>query len=175
VIVVCNCSQLQKVTDIVTQPTAREIYKREFDNQPALLQNWENQFESAQQDSTEVLLPYAEVGKFYPASNQIYTFNLYLQEGTIFSAEVKKDSSAQRVFVDLLRQKDSISESVESSNIEENKLSYTPKSNGYYQLIIQPEIKANTPFFISLSEKPVYGFPVAGKGNAAIQSFLGKS
>lgn len=171
--VVLNCSELKKVTDIVTQPTAREIYQREFENQPALLQNWENQFESAQQDSTEVFLPYAETGKFYPASNQIYTFNLFLQEGTIFSAEVKKDSSAQRVFLDLLKRKDSVYDLVESNNIEEAKLTFTPKSNGYYQLIIQPEIKANTPFFISLSEKPVYGFPVAGKGNAAIQSFWG--
>jgi murein DD-endopeptidase MepM/ murein hydrolase activator NlpD len=173
VVLVWNCSQLQKVTDIVTQPSAREIYQREFENQKAVFQNWENQFKNAQLDSTEVLLPYAEKGKFYPNSNQVYTFNLFLQEGTIFSAEVKKDSTKQRVFIDLFKLQDSVNELVESNKIKETKLTYTPKSNGYYQLIIQPEINADTPFFISLVEHPVYAFPVAGKGNAAIQSFWG--
>ncbi|RYG52058.1 MAG: M23 family metallopeptidase, partial [Chitinophagaceae bacterium] len=47
--------------------------------------------------------------------------------------------------------------------------------SGLYKLIIQPGPGSSaTPFFLSLQKKPLFQFPVAGKGNAAIQSFWGQ-
>ncbi len=167
------CSKLNQVTDAITQPSAREIYEREFQERPAVFSRWQAEFEAAKKDSLRVNLPYAEAGKFSFQQNEVLSYEVQLQKGTIFKVEVKKDSVHHRVFIDLFQQKDSTFHHVESNQLEENHLRFQPKESGTYRIMVQPEVAAHTPFFISFYEEPTYHFPVAGKGNEAIQSFWG--
>ena len=175
VVCVLACSKLNKFTDTLTQASAREIYKREFRERPAVFSHWQAEFESAKTDSLQVNLPYAEVGSFSFLQHKVFSYEIALQKGTIFTAEVAKDSAHHRVFIDLFQQKDSTFQQVESNQPEENQLRFQPQQSGTYRIVIQPEVAAHTPFFILLYEEPTYHFPVAGKGNEAIQSFWGNA
>ncbi|WP_121665908.1 M23 family metallopeptidase [Mesonia aquimarina] len=174
-IIVISCSKLNSVTDAITKPNARKIYSREFNDRQPVFDRWEEDFEKAKHDSLQVNLPYAEKGTFFPHLAQVYSYSINLQEGTVFTAEIEKDSSNQRIFIDLFEKRDSTFIPVKNNEISQNKLSFTPNKDGNYKIIIQPEIGAHSNFFISLFTKPTYYFPVAGKGNSAIQSFWGNT
>ncbi len=173
VLLLAGCSGVTKVTDIITKPTAREVYKREFkDNEPAYSQ-WQSAYNTAVNDSLEITLPYGEKGKFIPYSNTAYSYTFTLQEGEVLNASVIKDSVNQRVFLDVFEYKYSGFEHVEDAGTDDINLRFEPKTTGVYKIIIQPELVAGSRFFIKLTKEPVYGFPVSGKGNADIGSFWG--
>lgn len=173
IICVFGCSEIRTVADVISNPSAREIYRREFKNKEEIFSQWQFYYENAFNDSLEVKLPYGEKGQFVANENTSYNYIMTLEKGKIFTAEVTKDSINHRVFMDILEWKSGKFEVVQSSKIDESGLEFTPKESGIYKIIIQPEIASNTKFFIALNEKPLYGFPVAGKGNDAIQSFWG--
>jgi murein DD-endopeptidase MepM/ murein hydrolase activator NlpD len=172
-----GCSGISKsitnVTDAITNPTAREVYAREFRDNKDQFTAWENAYTKAIADSLQVNLPYGEKGDFVPDSNNTYAYTFQLEEGEVLVAKVTKDSLAQRIFMDVLKQRDSIWQHVESSKAGEDTVEFKVSETGVYKIIIQPEIMANTNFFISLNKRPLYAFPVAGKSNAAIGSFWG--
>ncbi|MDR6299590.1 M23 family metallopeptidase [Mesonia maritima] len=174
-IIVISCSKLNSVTDAITNPNARKIYSREFKDRQPVFDRWKENFENAKQDSLQINLPYAEKGTFFPHLAQVYSYTFNLQKGTIFTAEIEKDSSNQRIFIDLFGERDSTFFQIKSNEISQDKLSFTPNKDGNYKIIIQPEIAAHSNFFISFFTKPTYYFPVAGKGNSAIQSFWGNA
>jgi murein DD-endopeptidase MepM/ murein hydrolase activator NlpD len=163
---------ITKVADAISNPSAREVYAREFRDNEAAYTQWQNAYNSAVQDSITVTLPYGEKGKFIPESNAAYSYIFTLQEGEMLVAEVVKDS-VNRVFVDVLEQDASGFRHLESTKLNESHIGFTPQSSGRYKIVIQPEIAAGSDFFISLDKKPMYAFPVSGKGNAAIGSFWG--
>lgn len=170
----CNsCSGITKVTDVITNPTAREVYAREYrDNKPAF-EAWASAYDAALADSLAIALPYGERGAFTPWQNVAHSYVLELQEGRVLQAAVQKDSLRQRVFMDLLEWDGNAYRKIESTRIDESYIEFEVKDAGTYKLVVQPEIEANSNFFISITERPLYGFPVAGKTSAAIQSFWG--
>lgn len=163
---------ITKVTDVITNPTAREVYAREFKDSKIAYDQWEAAYAAAVNDSLTVGLPYGEKGTFSPGSNAVYSYIIHLQEGEVLAAEVTKDS-ASRVFIDVFEQTGTGFRHVERSGIAEASVSFTPGTTGTYKIILQPEAAAQSPFFISLNKTPLYAFPVAGKGNAAVGSFWG--
>lgn len=165
-----GCSGIQKVTDSITNPTAREIYKREFKDNEQAYSNWHDAYQAALNDSISVNLPYVEKGKFNADIDEVYTYDITLEEGEVLIAEIIKDSSAQRVFMEVLNTNRTKSE---KAAINHTRLEYIPESSGTYKVIIQPEIAADTPFTISIYKRPQYDFPVAGKGNSDVGSFWG--
>tara|TARA_Y100000815_G_scaffold40548_2_gene33363 strand:- start:2909 stop:4042 length:1134 start_codon:yes stop_codon:yes gene_type:complete len=165
-----GCSGIQKVTDSITNPTAREIYKREFKENEQAYSNWQDTYQAALNDSISVNLPYVEKGKFNADIDEVYTYDITLEEGEVLIAEVLKDSSAQRIFMEVLNTNRTKSE---KAAINDTGLEYIPESSGTYKVIIQPEIAANTRFTISIYKRPQYDFPVAGKGNSDVGSFWG--
>ena len=162
-----------KVADAITNPTAREVYAREFKDNKEQLAIWETAYTNALTDSLRVTLPYGEKGVFVPYSNRTYAYTFQLQEGEVLVANVARDSVVQRIFMDVFEQKDNAWQHAESSKAGEDVLEFKIAETGIYKIIIQPEIMANDDFFISLNIRPLYAFPVAGKGNAAIGSFWG--
>lgn len=170
----CNgCSGLTKVTDAITNPSAREVYGREFKDNQQLLAGWEAAFTTAKADSLLVPLPYGEKGTFVKGSNRAYSYIVALQEGEVLQAGVLPDSLNHRVFIDVGYVNDSVYTHEQSSKAGERDVEFIVKQTGNYKVIIQPELNAETNFFISLTKRPLYGFPVAGKGNADIMSFWG--
>jgi murein DD-endopeptidase MepM/ murein hydrolase activator NlpD len=170
-LVAAACSNLTKVKDAITKPTAREIYKREFREREDLYNPWQAAYDLALSDNIEINFPYGEKGKFNPRTNLVYSYTLSLDAGEALSASVMKDSLSQRVFMDLYEWNGSSYQLAERAETGQETIDHPAKGPGKYKLIIQPEIMANSKFFISINKKPVYGFPVAGKGNSAIQSF----
>ena len=170
---VVSCSKIRKITDDITQPTAREAYKRDFKGADSLYAAWEQAFQTATLDSLQVAAPYGESGKFRPTNITAYSYLVTLEEGESLSAKVERDSLQQKVFIDIFEVNDSGQTKIISNERDTDFVEYPVAKSGYYKVVVQPEIMANTNFTILLNTAPLYGFPVAGKGNAAIQSFWG--
>lgn len=171
-----SCSEFGRVKDVFVEPTAREKYEREHNQDPTALANWKEAFSMALLDSLTVTLPYAEAGTFSPASLEVYSYNFSLNPGERLRVEVETDSLNTMVFLDLYQQK---SDSVVTYNhlltakFEAKNLQQEIDEPGIYKLLIQPEIIAQTSFRIKLFKEPVYAFPVTGSGNSAVQSYWG--
>ena len=167
---------MTKVKDVFTKPTAREKYERDLEQDPVALTQWKEAFENALFDSVAIALPYAEAGKFSPASPEVYSYNFSLNPGERLRVEVDTDSLNTLVFLDLYRQEiDSVTryEHLLAADFEAKDLQQEIDEPGIYKLLMQPEIPATSPFKINIYKEAVYAFPVAGKGNSAVQSFWG--
>jgi len=166
-------SGFNSVANVITNPTAREQYAREFKDDKPQFAPWETAYNNAVNDSLEVTLPYGEKGAFTPYRNVAYSYTVQLEEGEVLVANVAKDSVSQRVFIDVFEDKGNSWQHAKSATIADASLEFEIAETGRYKIIIQPELLAASDFFISLSKRPLYAFPVAGKGNAAIGSFWG--
>jgi murein DD-endopeptidase MepM/ murein hydrolase activator NlpD len=172
-IVLLGCANITKVADSITNPDARKIYEREFKMQPQVFESWNSAYNQAKLDSLSVSLPYGEKGKFISMNNVAYSYTFNLTEGEVLTASVERDSSNQRVFFNVF-QWNSVSKIFEEkTKTDTSNIEFIPENTGIYKLIMQPEIGANSNFFMALDKQPLYQFPVSGKGNAAIQSFWG--
>lgn len=175
-IIFSSCSQLNKATDLVTNPSAKERYQRDFNISNDLFNIWENQVELALNDSIQIHLPYAQAGKFTPKGFQIFSYNVLMNIGEKLEISVETDSISQLVFIDLYRQENDSLKSykkVESSAFNKSSLSREIEKPGLYKAVIQPEINANSFFSIKIKKTSIYEFPVAGGTNRSIQSFWG--
>jgi murein DD-endopeptidase MepM/ murein hydrolase activator NlpD len=166
-------SGFNHVANVVTNANARQQYAREFTQDKEQLNLWETAYTNAITDSLDVTLPYGEKGTFAPYRNVAYSYITELQEGEVLVANVAKDSINQRVFMDVFEDRNGIWQHAKSSTIAESSLEYEIAQTGRYKIVIQPEVLAASDFFISLNKRPLYTFPVAGKGNAAVGSFWG--
>ncbi len=178
IILVAGCSQLNKATDLITNPTAKERYKRDFKISDELFRLWEDQQELALSDSVKIETPFLQSGTFKPRSFPVYSYNLDLKVGEKLDIIVETDSISQLVFIELFQlQNDSLRryKNIKRSDFNRKTLDYEVEITGTYKVVIQPEIEASTPFNIKMQTTPVYLFPVAGAKNTNIQSFWGAS
>ena len=167
---------MTKVKDVFTNPTAREKYVRDLKQDPIALAQWKEAFDNALFDSIAIALPYAEAGKFSPAYREVYSYNFSLNPGERLQVEVDADSLNTLVFLDLFRQEvDSATtyKHLTAAEFNSKHLRQEIDEPGIYKLLIQPEISANSPFRINIYKEAVYMFPVAGRGNSAVQSLWG--
>ncbi len=167
-----GCNQVRKVTDIITQPTARELYERNFQRDSLLFTSWKNDFELSLLDSLEVPLPYVETGYFYTKSTVARSYNLELQRGEILKIKILTDTLDKKFFINLFEEDES-SNAILANDKGERSLSYEVEKNGIYKLVVQPEIYGTTSFQLELYTEPSFAFPVLGKSNKAILSFWG--
>ncbi|MGI0105399.1 peptidoglycan DD-metalloendopeptidase family protein [Salinimicrobium sp. WS361] len=167
---------MNKARDFFTTPTAREQYERDFDSDPAAFVQWKKTFENTLFDSITVTPPYFEAGKFTAPQNHIYTYKISLNPGERLRTQVQTDSLNTLVFIDLYRQKtDSVVsyEHVKSVNFGDTEIQYETEHPGIYKILLQPEINSTSAFSMKIFTEPVYSFPVADKGNTAVQSMWG--
>lgn len=175
-LLVTSCTQINKVRDIVTNPSAKELYEREWKESPEVYAMWEQQAANALFDSVAVNLPYAEKGVYTPHTFPVYSYNITLNPGERLQVEVDTDSVSTLVFMDLFRQQtDSLGtfQRIKSSKYEARSLQEEISQPGIYKILVQPEIEANTPFQLQIFREPVYTFPVAAGRNSSIQSLWG--
>ncbi len=175
-ILVSGCSQLNKATDLITNPTAKERYKRDLKVSDELFRIWEDQHLLALSDSVKIETPFLQAGYFKPRSFPVYSYNIDLKTGEKIDILVETDSISQLVFIELYQlQADSLRtyKNISRSDFDRKTLGYEVETTGTYKVVIQPEIEASTPFSIRMSTQPVYRFPVAGARNTNIQSFWG--
>lgn len=170
------CKKITKATDFITKPSAREVYERELVKDSSLYNRWENEFIIAKNESVTTKLPYVESGRFWKNDLTASGYTVYLEQGERFYTEIRANSVENRVFLTLFRStKDSLSPlKLEVENLPgENEIQFSVKKTGDYKIVVQPEVNSNSAFDLLFYRTPLYNFPVAEKGNAAIQSFWG--
>ncbi len=169
-----GCEQVQKAADVVIQPTAREVYERNFKKDDSLLLLWKNAFEFSKKDILQITLPYSESGIFSAENFNVYSYNLQLKEGERLVVEVEKQPNSASVFIDLFQQRsDSLKtfQLVKSSEPEKSSLAFEIDKSEIYKIVIQPEMNRNIPFILRIYTEPMYYFPVSGANNKNVQSF----
>ena len=167
---------MTKVKDVFTNPTAREKYERDLEQDPVAVAQWKEAFENALFDSIAIALPYSEAGKFSPTAPDVYSYNFSLNPGERLKVAVDTDSLNTLIFLDLYRQKkDSVIsyEHLLAADFDSKQLQQEIDEPGIYKLIFQPEIPADVRFRLNIYKEAVYQFPVAGRGNSAVQSYWG--
>ena len=177
-LVVLGCNQIQKVTDVVTNPTAREYYERNFDKGDSSLAHWKKAFTKAQRDSIIVTLPYSESGIFSSGGLQVLSYDVQLQEGENVFVTVDKQPDSVQVFIELFKKQDDSLAPVsllKSSEPNSKELSYKVERYGVYKITVQPELNRSVPFQLKIYTKPTYAFPVSGAGNKNVQSLWAAS
>ncbi|TKD62563.1 M23 family metallopeptidase [Flavobacterium sp. ASW18X] len=169
----CSCKQMTSLSDAITQPSAREVYERNYSLENKAYAAWQNAFANALNDSVIINLPYKQVGKFSSVEPTVLSFSLALKEGERLVVSLQTDSITSS-FLSLYK----YDESKKMDLLLENKpnassLSYIIKESGMYKLVLQPQLFANTEYTLLIRRRPTYYFPVSGKDNSAVQSFWG--
>src|SRR5699024_2514696 len=88
IFLVTSCSQINTVTDFITNPSAKELYEREFKDAPETFALWKSVGEQALHDGISVHLPYTEVGVYRPKEFSTYSYQVALQPGQQFNVEL---------------------------------------------------------------------------------------
>lgn len=173
-VVFFGCDEVQKAADVVIQPTAREVYERNFKKNDSVLLQWKNAFKIAQNYNLQITLPYSESGIFSEENFNVYSYNLQLKEGERLVVEIEKQPDSASVFIDLFQQKsDSLKtfKLVKSSEDKKSSLAFEINKSEIYKIVIQPEMKRQFPFIIKIYSQPMYFFPVSGGNNKSVKSF----
>lgn len=148
----------------------RVAYEKKLTRKFPMLAGWQAAHESALLKPREVKLPHGGRGNFNLTAFPVYSYKFDLQAGEVLEAEVLADSLGQNIFIDLYAANDK-TDPIESNGRNTNSLQFTVRESKSYVLTIQPEAGADNKCIVLINKRPVYGFPVAGKGNSAIQSF----
>jgi murein DD-endopeptidase MepM/ murein hydrolase activator NlpD len=165
---IISCDALSGVANSIIQPDARTRYERNAKDHPRLAL-WQEAHADALNDDLEVNLPYAETGAWQPLENPVYSYNFGVTEGESLNLRLQ-DSAASPFFVGLYIWDDGWTP-VGKDQAGSPVMAFEPEQSGVYKIVIQPGLDAAGAFAFALEKTPRYGFPVAGKGNAAIQSF----
>ncbi|MDC7995181.1 M23 family metallopeptidase [Altibacter sp. HG106] len=166
-----SCKQIQQATDVITQPTPREVYERRFDETNIAYQEWVAMYQSSQQDSLEAPLPFSLSGQLQAPNIKAFAYDVLIQQGErLFVTVVSKPDSLQ-FFLDAFRkdQKDPVVYSEENNNT----FTYLAERTDTLKVVIQPELYASGNFQLQMYTQPSYAFPVAGADNRNVQSFWG--
>ena len=173
-----GCSKIQRLTDKVTNPSAREIYARNFEDENLDYLNWLNELEIARTNILEIELPAVITGQFDPNVNSAVAYTMELERGEELFVEVKASTDSSLVFLDIYPiRNDSIvaTEPVKSADWSSKRLNYPIESSGRYKVLIQAGLSNEGAYSYKIYSQPTLTFPVAGKDNKAIQSFWGAS
>lgn len=177
-LLVMSCEQIQKATDVVTNPTAREVYERNFKKGDSLYMQWDEAFQKAQQDSIWATLPYVESGVYTLNYTAVYSYDVQLREGEKLIVSVEKQPDSALVFIELFKKPEDSTKTLQLLKASEPNTSYlthTIEAYGVYKIIVQPEIKRTFPFQLKMYTQPTYAFPVSGAGNKNVQSLWAAS
>ena len=174
-VMVFSCKQIRKVADVIVQPTARELYAREFENLDSLrYSSWKLAFKNAKGDSLQIHLPYSEHGEYYKERITVYSYTVFLNEGEIFNVAIENKVLGIRNFINLIKvNPDSSFTGIFQNELGENEVKIPIAETGIYKITIQPELDSQGAFTFQMYTSPSFGFPVLGKDNNAIQSYWG--
>jgi len=175
---VMSCSQVQKVSDAISKPSAREVFERELKDNDTLFSIWNRAFYSAKSNKLELELPATiyvnRITDNVPVLG--YTISLEMGEQLIVASDVAVDSL--KLLIDVFEFKnDSVraNKPIISNAPDENRLAFNADKDATYKLLIQPALGNSSTFSIKIYTQPTMGFPVVTATNKSIQSFWGAS
>ena len=170
VIVGCDGFKLPKN---IFETSARAKYERAYDGPDSLITMWKNQYEVAAASKLIIADGFSAIAEFQPGDVHTLTYQLELNRGDLLViAAERPDSLQHRIFVDVYPADLPVNSS-SSTLLEAGTYTHYTEKNGFYRVVIQPEIAFSDTFNLKIYTQPSMLFPVAGKGNSAVQSFLG--
>lgn len=171
--VLIGCEGLKKTADKIFESSERAKYERRFSGPDSLITQWKNNYNLSFSDSLKIEDRFSMTVPYQENDLHAISYLTELKKGDQLNIVSEfKDSVNSKIFVDFNRAELS-SESFTSQLLSNNKFQETAQENGLYRIIIQPEIGFSSTFKLKFYTQPSYYFPVAGKGNSAVQSFWG--
>lgn len=162
-----------KLPKNIFEPSARAKYERGYDGPDSLMTMWKDQYEVAAASKLLITDSFSAIAEFQPGDVHTLTYQLELKRGDLLViAAERPDSLQHRIFVDVYPADLPVNSS-SSTLLEAGTYTHFIEKNGFYRVIIQPEIAFNGTFNLKIYSQPSMLFPVAGKGNSAVQSFWG--
>lgn len=171
-----SCKQVQKVTDVITNPSASEILERGFENNDSVFQQYKLRYNNAKKNRLKLVLPTVIASKADSKDLKILAYTINLRRGEHFKIESNIDADTMQLAIDVYAiENDSViaEKPMVSNQPKTNELAMKVERTSNYKVVIWHEQKPNTDFALMLFTEPSLAFPVSGKGNKAIQSFWG--
>ena len=157
--------------DFILKPSQRTVYERSFTEKPVELKRWNNLYSLAITDQTLVSNSIAE--NVITSNTKPFTagYIIDLKFGEVLIAQVDANNSW------ILEARDLNNKLLADSRLENNKqiLRFIPEKDIKASIILQAKLDTQSTTNFKIYTAPRYDFPVAGKGNTAIQSFWGAS
>lgn len=166
-----SCDGL-KMKQILFETSDRAKYERQFTGSDSLMTIWKNQYSAALNNQLKIEDGYSVQAKANPKELNALGYLMQLKKGDLLVIETQTCKPEAKIFVDVFEQL-SNGENSKSKIIENGKFTKSIENNGWYKIIVQPEIELNENFYLKIYSQPSFIFPVAGKGNKDAQSFWG--
>ncbi len=138
-----------------------------------ILAQWDSISHLAFQDSLIIETPYRQTGYFLSNRAEVLSFLIPLKKGEQIDIQIDTDSADIQVFMDFFRLKRGKWYPILKTKKAQTQLSYEVSETETYLLRVQPELAKSAAYELKIIKKPVYAFPVVGKGNLDIWSFWG--
>ncbi|MBW8522461.1 M23 family metallopeptidase [Chryseobacterium chendengshani] len=173
VLFLISCDGL-KIPKNVFETSERAKYERSFLGADSLMTQWKRDFSAAAANQLKIKDGTSLIINADSLDTPAFGYSIELQKGDLLVIETETINADKKIFIDLLNQ-NSGSEIMKSGVIKNNLFSKQITENGWYKLVMQPEIAYSGTFKIKIYTQPSLTFPVAGKGNKNVQSFWGAS
>jgi len=167
--VLISCAGSHDFKNTFLNPPPRNSYERKLKREFPEAASWQVAHHNALANPRDIKLPHGGKGEFKATAFPVYSYRFDLKPGEILDVEVQTDSIGQQLFIDLYA--DANSDPIASNTKETNILEFSTDKTATYLLTVQPEVGLQSRCIVLINKKPIYGFPIAGKGNSAIQSF----
>lgn len=166
-----SCEGIQKITDKIIQPSAREIYAREFSKTDSSFIRWQNDFENARNGKIMISEPFT--ASAISNSGRALGYEMDLQHGEKLEVEVWTPEPNIRFFINFYSDSSQLNTQGKHSEIHERTFSAVVEKDGWHKIVIQPESGFEGNYSLRIYTLPSLSFPVAGKSSRDIQSFWG--
>lgn len=160
--------------DFILKPSQREIYERRFKNQPAQKITWDQLYNQALRDQVQISEAFSE--HLITDSTQPFSagYILDIAQGEKLHVSIPQESYLQEWIIEV--------RDLENNLLKDSKqtegyfhLNYIPGTTTKVKVVVQAILELDLKSQLKIYKQPIWGFPVAGKGNNAIQSFWGAS
>ncbi len=162
-----------KLPKNIFETSARAKYERAYDGPDSLMTMWKDQYEVAAASKLIIADGFSAIAEFHADDVHALSYELELKRGDLLVVEAKRpDSLHHRIFVDVYPADLPVNSS-SSTLLEAGIYTHFIQKKGLYRVVIQPEIAFSGTFNLKIYTQPSMLFPVAGKGNSAVQSYWG--
>ncbi|NRB48807.1 MAG: peptidoglycan DD-metalloendopeptidase family protein [Saprospiraceae bacterium] len=145
-----------------------------------IVERWNAAAARAFQDSTEISMPFQEMGYLNEYHPTAYAYRMTLRAGERLDMSLESTSPDRLFFLELYQMEEGSNWPNQAKPLlfvephQVDSASFEATEDGTYLLRLQGEILLSTRFTLHLSTQPTYSFfPVSGKGNYDIWSFFG--
>ncbi|MBX2845573.1 MAG: M23 family metallopeptidase [Saprospiraceae bacterium] len=137
-----------------------------------LYTKWQAEIEKAFEEAGVVELPYSSSALLVKERLHIYSYDVELAVGEVFSAAVKTSIQGASIFLELFELDDG-GQRTRKAYSKEGQLEYEVTQSGHYKVLVAGEMGTISNYAFNMNTHPLYGFPLKGGKNSDIQSFWG--